>query len=57
MKDASLPAKVREKTREYLNGYIDSPLVMEDIRNYIVIPELGDYAGVLGAIALARMCD
>jgi len=56
MKNPSLPWKVREKTREYLNGYIDSPRITEDIENYIVTPELGDYSGVLGAIALARTC-
>ncbi len=55
MKNPSLPAKVREKVREYLNGYIDSPRISDDIDNYIVVPELGEYSGVLGAIALARM--
>jgi fructokinase len=56
MKNPSLLPKVREKTREYLNGYIDSPSITGDIESYIVIPGLRDYAGVLGAIALARMC-
>ena len=56
MKNTSLLTKVREKTVNYLNRYIDSPRVMEDIDTYIVLPELGDYSGVLGAIALARMC-
>jgi fructokinase len=55
MKNPSLLPKVREKTVDYLNGYIDSPRLTEDIDNYIVLPELGDYSGVLGAIALARM--
>jgi fructokinase len=55
LKNPSLLPKVREKTREYLNGYIDSPGITEDIDNYIVIPGLGDYSGALGAIALARM--
>ena len=55
MKNPSLLPKVREKTREYLNGYIDSPGITEDIENYMVTPELGDYSGVLGAIALAAM--
>jgi fructokinase len=56
MKNPSLITKVREKTVDYLNNYIDSPRVTTDIDNYIVLPELGDYSGVLGAIALARMC-
>ena len=56
VKNSSLLPRVRDKTREYLNGYIDSPLIIEDMEHYIVTPELGDYSGVLGAIALARMC-
>jgi fructokinase len=56
MNNPSLLFKVREKTREYLNGYIHSPRITEDMEHYIVTPELGDYSGVLGAIALARMC-
>ena len=56
MKNSSLLPRVRDKTREYLSGYIDSPQVIEDMENYILTPELGDYAGVLGAIALARTC-
>lgn len=56
IKNPFLLPEVREKTREYLNGYIDSRRLMEDMDDYIVTPELGDYAGVLGAIALARMC-
>lgn len=56
MKNLSLITKVRAKTAEYLNGYINSTCVMDDIDNYIVLPKLGDFSGVLGAIALARMC-
>ncbi len=48
MKSPSLPG-------EYLNGYIDSTAITEVIENYIVTPGLGEYSGVLGAIALARM--
>ncbi|UCC16946.1 MAG: ROK family protein, partial [Dehalococcoidales bacterium] len=57
MKNLSLLPKVREKTREYLNRYIDSPRITEDIETYMVSPGLGDYSGVLGAIALAGMCS
>ncbi len=56
MKNSSLLSKVREKTVEYLNGYIDSPRITDDIENYLVTSELGDYSGVLGAIAIARTC-
>ncbi len=57
MKNSSLLPKIREKTVEYLNRYIDSPRITEEIENYIVFPRLGDYSGVLGAIALASMCS
>jgi fructokinase len=36
-----------------LNGYIQLPVILERIDEYIVPPALGDRAGVLGAIALA----
>ena len=44
---------VREKVQQYLNGYIQSPVVLENINEYIVPPTLGNRSGVLGAIALA----
>jgi fructokinase len=46
-------AAVRSKVQKYLNGYIQSPMVLEKIENYIVPPELGNQSGVLGAIAMA----
>lgn len=45
---------VRRKTRELLNGYVQSPEIVERIDQYIVPPGLGNRAGVLGAIALAE---
>lgn len=45
---------LREKLQRTLNGYVQAPAITEDIENYIVPPELGDRAGVLGAIALAQ---
>ena len=45
---------VRRRLPELLAGYLDSPLLGEQIEQYIVAPGLGDDAGVLGAIALAR---
>ena len=44
---------VRGKTQRFLNGYIQSPQIIEDIDQYIVPPALGNRVGVLGAIALA----
>jgi fructokinase len=40
--------------QEYLNGYVQSPEILERIDSYIVPPGLGNKAGVLGAIALAE---
>lgn len=45
---------VRRKTLELLNGYVQSPEILERIDEYIVPPGLGNRAGVLGAIALAE---
>ena len=45
--------KVRARTREWLHGYIRSPVILEGIESYIVPPGLGHRSGMLGAIALA----
>jgi fructokinase len=50
---AGFLAVVRSKVQKHLNGYIQSPMILEKIENYIVPPELGNQSGVLGAIALA----
>lgn len=47
---------VRQKVVQYLNGYIHSPMLDGDLAEYIVPPSLGGRSGVLGAIALARLC-
>ncbi|MDX1522305.1 MAG: ROK family protein [Anaerolineae bacterium] len=39
---------------ELLNGYVQSPAILENIESYIVPPGLGNRAGVLGSIALAE---
>lgn len=44
---------VREKLKVLLNGYVQSQLINQNIDDYIVLPGLGNRAGVLGAIALA----
>jgi fructokinase len=38
-----------------LNGYVQSPAIIKSIGEYIVPPDLGGRAGILGAIALAQM--
>jgi len=45
---------LRGKVQQLLRGYIQSPAILEHIDEYIVPPGLGNRAGVLGAIALAR---
>ena len=44
---------IRSKTLKLLNNYIRVPQIVDRIDEYIVPPQLGDNAGVLGAIALA----
>lgn len=54
MEQAQLFPMIRRKVQQMLNGYIQSPEILERIDNYIVPPGLGKRAGVLGAIALAQ---
>lgn len=49
-----LLAKVRIELAELLNGYIQAPAVLEHLDDYVVAPGLGDRAGVVGALELAR---
>jgi fructokinase len=53
MEQPGLTALVRTRLRELVAGYLDTPLLADEIDRYLVAPELGDRAGVLGAIALA----
>lgn len=50
MKQEHLLRKVREKFVKLVNHYVKIP----DINEYIVTPKLGDDAGTLGCLALAR---
>lgn len=54
MEQRHLFPKVRQYVRQILKGYIQSSTILEDMDRYIVPPALGNRAGVLGAIALAR---
>jgi fructokinase len=54
MERRPLLGMVRRRLRELVAGYLDTPLLGDQIDSYVVSPELGDRAGVLGAIALAR---
>jgi fructokinase len=55
-KQATLLPMVRRRLPELLAGYFDAPELTEadGIERYIVRPGLGDQAGVLGAIEIAR---
>lgn len=55
MQQSHLFSLVREKVVRYLNGYVQSPMILERIDEYIVPPALGNRAGVLGALALAML--
>ena len=52
MEQPQLFPLLRQKTREYLNGYVQSSVILEQTDSYIVPPGLGNQAGVLGAMAL-----
>lgn len=53
--EAEFFARTRRHLRAVLNGYIASPALEEPgIDRFVVPPELGDDAGVCGAIALAH---
>jgi fructokinase len=45
---------VRQKTLAFLNGYVQSPAMLERISDYIVEPGLGTHSGMMGALALAQ---
>jgi fructokinase len=54
MNKPGLLALARARVRELLAGYIAAPELTNEIDDYVVPPALGDRAGVLGAIELAR---
>jgi fructokinase len=55
MNQAGLIDKIRMRTKALLHGYVDSEMIHSGMDSYIVLPELGNRAGVLGAIALAAL--
>jgi len=52
MEQVHLFPRIRRKVLELLNGYVQSPALLENIDAYIVPPALGKRAGILGALAL-----
>ncbi len=55
MNEPSLLPLVRRRVSDLACGYFDAPELDEGIDDYIVAPALGDRAGVLGALELARL--
>lgn len=53
MRRTQLYPMIHRKVQQTLNNYIQAEQILVDIDHFIVPPELGDRAGVLGAIALA----
>ena len=54
MEQPSIFPMIHSEVQRLLSGYIQMPALLEQIDAYIVPPELGNRAGVLGAIALAE---
>jgi fructokinase len=54
MHQAHLFPMIRRKVAALLNGYVQAEAILTKMDSYIVPPGLGDRAGILGAIALAR---
>jgi fructokinase len=49
-----LLARVRHDVQGLLAGYVRARAVLDAIDDYIVVPRLGERAGLLGALALGR---
>jgi fructokinase len=54
MEHPGLLAAVRARLVALNAGYLESPMIGDEVDRYVVAPALGDDAGVLGAIALAQ---
>jgi fructokinase len=54
MRQPVLLPLIRRRVHELLAGYIAAPELAESIDDFIVAPALGERAGLIGAIELAR---
>lgn len=54
MEQLHLFPRVRTRTQELLNGYVQAPEILDRIDEYIVPPGLGNRAGAAGCIALGQ---
>src|SRR5207302_6382700 len=55
MHEPTLLPLIHSRVHELASGYFDAPELADSIDGYIVPPALGDRAGVLGALELARL--
>jgi fructokinase len=53
MQQRQLFPMIRAELARLLNGYVQARALLEEMDSYVVPPQLGDRAGVLGALALA----
>jgi fructokinase len=53
MSQTCLLPPIRQRLRHWLGGYVDRREILDGADRYVVAPELGDRAGVLGALVLA----
>lgn len=54
MQQKHLFPKIRKKTTELLNGYIQHDMITQNTTEYIVEPGLGTLSGITGALLLAK---
>jgi fructokinase len=54
MKQTQLLPMIRNNVQELLNGYVGFPQLSDRIDEYIVSPGLGDQAGIIGSLMLAK---
>jgi fructokinase len=54
MQHAQLFELIRQELAGLLNGYIRAREVIDGLDQYVIPPQFGDRAGVLGALALAE---
>jgi fructokinase len=55
MAQKQLLPMIRQKVLDFLNGYVQSPVITEAIDSYIVAPGLDGRAGVLGSMVLGEV--
>jgi len=45
---------IREDLRRLLNGYVRAKELMENLKQYVIPPKLGNRSGIVGALVLAE---